>query len=146
MCRSRSAGTVSSEAGPQVIWVEELELALCRKQCRLSRPCRQSDVLKDGVDDERRRDQCDEPEGRIATRAAQDLRTPDPFHQLRPGVMPRWSALLVLVEGLTAAPGGCAEASMSEHSRGRIRGRHYEKAASYTCEGHRQPLTRRRRT
>ena len=60
----------------------------------------QADVVKDSLDDEGSRDQGDETHRGIASWAAQDLRTPDPFHELRPCVMPRRSALLVLVEHL----------------------------------------------
>ena len=62
--------------------LEELELQRGGRQRRLARPCGQADVVEDGLDDEGRRDQCDEPDSGVAARATKDLCTVDPFHKL----------------------------------------------------------------
>jgi hypothetical protein len=45
-------------------------------------------VFKESPDDEGSGDQSDETHRVIASGASKDLGTPDPFHELRPGVMP----------------------------------------------------------
>jgi hypothetical protein len=48
MCWRGSAGAARLEARPKVIGVEEVELPLCQRRGRLSRPCGQADVVEDG--------------------------------------------------------------------------------------------------
>ena len=51
MGRRRTARTVSPTARTEVVGLEEVELALGGRRWRLSRPCRQADVVKDESND-----------------------------------------------------------------------------------------------